>query len=210
MNGKAVFLEKDGTLIENIPHNVNPDLIKLTDGALGGLGLLHNAGYMLVVITNQSGVAHGKFREEDLAPVQEKITRMLADAGIPLAGFYYCPHHPSGKLETYSTACFCRKPNPGMLFRAGRDHNLNLAESWMVGDMLDDMEVGRRTEGRTILIDNGNETEWRLTSNRRPHFTAPNLLQAAQIILEEQDRPRARVVSHGVIRALIHTTHSRV
>lgn len=207
MYKKAVFLDKDGTLIENVPYNVNPDLVKLTDGALGGLRQLQDAGFRLIVITNMAGVAHGKFREEDILPVQQRIETILGETGIRLDGFYYCPHHPKGKLSDYSHTCFCRKPNPGLLFQAGREHDLNLAESWMVGDILDDMEAGRRTECRTVLIDNGSETEWRLTSTRRPHFSAGSLLQAAELILAEQDRPRTRVVSHTVLRQSLQAIH---
>lgn len=202
---KAVFLDKDGTLIENVPYNVNPDLVKLTDGALGGLKLLQDAGYKLIVVSNQAGVAHGKFREEDIPPMVAKIGSLLWEAGIKLDGFYYCPHHPNGRIGQYSMTCFCRKPNPGLIFQAGRELEINLAESWMVGDILDDMEAGRRTECRTILINNGNETEWRLTSTRRPHFTAHSLLDAAEVILVEQDRPRAKVVPHTIIRQTLQS-----
>lgn len=185
---KAIFLDKDGTLIENVPYNVDPDKIQLTYGALDGLKMLQNAGFMLIIVTNQSGVAYGRFTEQDLAPVHEKIAQLLDQAGIHLAGFYYCPHHPDGKIEAYRKSCFCRKPSPGLLFQAAREHNINLAGSWIIGDILNDMEAGRRADCRTILIDNGNETEWKLTTNRRPHYTVKNLHEGAQLILNEESR----------------------
>jgi D-glycero-D-manno-heptose 1,7-bisphosphate phosphatase len=181
---KAVFLDKDGTLIKNIPYNVNPDLIELLDGSVEGLKLLHGAGFKLIVISNQSGVARGIFKESDLSGVEAKVSELFKKAGLPLSGFYYCPHHPDGRIRTYSENCMCRKPRPGMLFTAAREHNINLASSWMVGDILDDIEAGRRADCNTILIDNGNETEWTLSPLRRPHFSASNLFEAARVITE--------------------------
>lgn len=185
---KAIFLDKDGTLIENVPYNVDPKKIQLTNGALDGLKTLHNAGFILIIVTNQAGVAYGRFTESDLVPVHERIKKLLDRSGIPLAGFYYCPHHPDGKVEAYRMTCFCRKPSPGLLFQAAREHNINLAASWVIGDILNDMEAGRRADCRTILINNGNETEWKLTSNRRPHYTVKNLYEGAQLILKEESR----------------------
>jgi D-glycero-D-manno-heptose 1,7-bisphosphate phosphatase len=191
LSSKAVFLDKDGTLIKNIPYNVNPDLIELSKGAVDGLSLLHKAGYKLIVISNQSGIAHGHFYESDLVLVQKKLDELLKKAGLPLTGFYYCPHHPDGRQRGYSLNCMCRKPRPGMLFKAAREYNINLASSWMVGDILDDVEAGRRADCNTILIDNGNETEWTLSSLRKPHYSVPDLLEAAKIITN-QDQPVAR------------------
>jgi D-glycero-D-manno-heptose 1,7-bisphosphate phosphatase len=180
---KAVFLDKDGTLIKNVPYNVNPDLIELAEGAVDGLKLLNKAGYKLIVVSNQSGIARGLFKESDLDVVQKRISELLKKAGLPLAGFYYCPHHPDGKLRDYTLNCMCRKPRPGMLFTAAREFSINLASSWMVGDILDDIEAGRRADCNTILVNNGNETEWSLSPLRRPHYSAPNLLEAARIII---------------------------
>src|SRR5581483_11142184 len=103
--------------------------------------------------------------------------------GVPLAGFYYCPHHPQGQVNSYAVTCRCRKPAPGMLRRAAADLGIDLAESWMLGDILDDIEAGRRADCRTVLIDNGNETEWRRGRGRRPHYRAGDLAEAARLIL---------------------------
>lgn len=186
---KAVFFDKDGTLIENVPYNVDPDKIWLTDGALEGVRLLHEAGYKILIASNQSGVAHGRFKEEALLPVRERLGELLAKNGVPLTDFYYCPHLPDAIVRRYAVHCFCRKPNPGLLFQAAREHNINLAASWFVGDILNDVEAGRRADCRTILMDNGNETEWELSPLRRPNFTVSNILEAAMIILETDQRP---------------------
>jgi len=208
---KAVFLDKDGTLIENVPYNVDPDQIRLMPGAIAGLKALHAAGYQLIVITNQSGVAHGRFPEEALIPVQERIRDLLAQANLPLAGFYYCPHHPDATIRRYATRCFCRKPSPGLLFQAAREHGLNLASSWFIGDILNDVEAGRRADVRTVLIDNGNETEWNLSPLRMPHHTVPDFLSASQVIMAyeqaEQDlgiRPVAASTPGRLHRTSVH------
>ncbi|HEY9880585.1 MAG TPA: HAD family hydrolase [Leptolyngbyaceae cyanobacterium] len=177
---KAVFLDKDGTLIENVPYNVDPALIRLYPETCSGLRRLHEAGYLLIVITNQSGVARGYFSEAAIAPVEAHLRQVL---GVPLAGFYHCPHHPDGSVAQYAIDCTCRKPEPGMLLQAAADLNIDLAQSWLIGDILNDVEAGRRAGCRTILIGNGNETEWVLTPERIPHHTVSNLDQAADSIL---------------------------
>jgi D,D-heptose 1,7-bisphosphate phosphatase len=182
MNNRAIFLDKDGTLIEDVPYNVNPEKIRLVDGCLEALRELQAAGYQLIIISNQSGVALGKFKEEALKGVEETIRKMLAEAGLTLAGFYYCPHHPDGSIASYRAHCFCRKPNPGMLFQAAREHEINLSASWFIGDILHDVEAGRRADCRTILVDNGNETEWKFSPLRRPHYTVKDISGAVEVI----------------------------
>ena len=185
MISKAVFLDKDGTLIEDIPYNVNPDLICLSPGALEALRLLQDKGYQLIVVSNQSGVARGYFKEQDLRPVEDRIRELLFSVGIHLSGFYYCPHHPEGTVSKYAVECFCRKPQPGMIYRAAIEHGINLAASWMVGDILNDIEAGHRAGCQTVLIDNGHETEWKVTPLRQPEFIVKDLMGAAQAITSE-------------------------
>jgi D,D-heptose 1,7-bisphosphate phosphatase len=187
MFAKAVFLDKDGTLIENVPYNVDPKKIRLLEGVAEGLQLLHAAGFQLHVITNQAGVAQGRFKEEALSLVEARLRQLLAEAGAPLSGFYYCPHHPDGRVLRYRAHCFCRKPNPGLLFQAAREHEINLAASWFVGDILNDVEAGRRADCRTVLINNGNETEWNLSGLRMPHFTVANFQEAVEAILSVEN-----------------------
>jgi D-glycero-D-manno-heptose 1,7-bisphosphate phosphatase len=180
---RAIFLDKDGTLIENVPYNVDPERIRLLPGAADGLRSFHAAGYELFVITNQSGVARGYFDEEALGAVETRLRQLiLAETGVPLAGFYYCPHHPAGVVARYSCDCTCRKPGPGLILRAAAEHGISLGASWVIGDILDDIEAGNRAGCRTVLIDNGNETEWLAGPWRRPHLTALNLARAACLI----------------------------
>jgi D-glycero-D-manno-heptose 1,7-bisphosphate phosphatase len=178
----AVFIDKDGTLVENVPYNVDPMRIHLLPGAADGIRALHAAGYCVIVVSNQSGVARGFFAEMALVPVAVRLRDLLQTCGVPLAGFYYCPHQPEGSIPPYATSCDCRKPAPGLLTRAAREHFIDLRHSWMIGDILDDIEAGRRAGCRTLLIDNGGETEWLWSPLRTPHYWAHNLAQAAQII----------------------------
>jgi histidinol-phosphate phosphatase family protein len=183
MKNPCVFLDKDGTLVEDIPYNVDPGLIRLSAGAAEGLRLLHASGFRLIVISNQSGVALGRFPESALAGVRARLEELLADVGVPLAGFYYCPHHPQGQLPCYTQACLCRKPQPGLITRAAWDHEIDLAGSWFVGDILDDVEAGHRAGCRTVLVDNGHETQWRRSPLRWPHHVATSLEGAALRII---------------------------
>lgn len=189
---RAVFLDKDGTLIEDVPYNVDPQQIKLTSGAIEGLLLLQQAGYKLIVITNQSGVARGYFPESALVAVEERLCQLLAPEGIYLADFYYCPHHPDGVVPEFSLACECRKPAPGLLLRAADEHNIDLRSSWFIGDILNDVEAGLCAGCKTILIDNGNETEWKLSAHRTPDFIVTDLMEAAQVILSADGNPVGR------------------
>ncbi len=182
--GRAVFLDKDGTLIVDIPYNVDPASITLAPGAPEGLARLHKAGYRLVVISNQSGVARGRFAAEALVPVESRLRELLAEVGVPLAGFYFCPHHPEGSVPEYATTCDCRKPKPGMLILAAEELGIDLSRSWFIGDILNDVEAGHRAGCRSVLLDVGNETEWVAGPDRTPDFTASDLLQAANLILQ--------------------------
>jgi histidinol-phosphate phosphatase family protein len=185
MDERAVFLDKDGTLIEDVPYNTDPDRVRLSPRCAEGLRALCAAGYRLFVVSNQSGVARGRFPEEALVEVERRVRELLAAIGVPLFGFYYCPHHPDGKVARYATACSCRKPRPGLLLRAAEEHRLDLARSWLVGDILDDVEAGRRAGCRTVLLSNGHETEWVLNLHRLPHHYAADIDEAARIILTE-------------------------
>jgi histidinol-phosphate phosphatase family protein len=178
----AVFLDKDGTLVDDVPYNVDPARIVLTAHAGAGLKLLRDAGYRLFIISNQSGVARGLFEEAALQAVWRRIDELLAPFEVAIERAYWCPHHPQGSAPAYAIACACRKPQPGMLLRAAREHGIELARSWMIGDILHDVEAGRRAGCGTVLIDNGNETEWQMSPLRMPDLVAPDLLAAAQAI----------------------------
>jgi D-glycero-D-manno-heptose 1,7-bisphosphate phosphatase len=182
---KAVFIDKDGTLIPNIPYNVNPERITIDDETIEGLRLLKKEGFLFIVISNQSGIAKGYFREKDLQQVWNKISALLQKHEICIDAFYYCPHEPNGTVEQYAVECDCKKPLPGMIIKAACELKIDLSQSWMIGDILNDVEAGNRAGCSSILIDNGNETEWRMNKARTPDFIAANLLEAAARIKME-------------------------
>jgi len=183
---KAIFLDKDGTLIPDIPYNVNPALITIEENAVEGLKGLVNEGYLLIIVSNQSGAARGLFTEDKLAGVEQKIRDLLQVENITLDGFYYCPHHPEGSVRQYAINCGCRKPMPGMILKASAEHDIDLSSSWMIGDILNDAEAGNRAGCKTILIDNGNETEWLQGEYRTPTFVCKSINEAAAHILSKQ------------------------
>lgn len=171
----AVFLDKDGTLIEDVPYNVDPALVVLSPGAGAGLRRLAGLGFCLLVVSNQPGLALARFGEAALHAAWRQLQRLAWDEGVRLEGFYYCPHHPEA-------GCGCRKPAPGLLLKAAREHGIDLAASWMIGDILNDVEAGRRAGCRTVLIDNGHETEWRRGALRTPDAVAPDIEAAARLV----------------------------
>jgi len=179
---KAIFLDKDGTLIPDIPYNADPEKITLCDNSIEGLRLLADSGYKLIVISNQSGIARGYFTETQFSEVMKRMRELLLTKDIVLDGFYYCPHHPEGLIPEYAISCDCRKPMPGMLQQAATEHTLDLNRCWMVGDILNDVEAGNRAGCSTILIDNGNETEWISGAYRQPEFTCKSINDAATYI----------------------------
>lgn len=188
---KAVFLDKDGTLILDVPYNVDPTLITLYSDAGPALQQMQQAGYRLIIISNQAGVARGFFGEDALRSVTDTLRNQLRTYDVVVDGFYYCPHHPDGSVVGYSRECSCRKPQPGMLYQAALDHDIDLNASWMVGDILNDVEAGNRAGCRTLLIDRGNETEWLTGPFRRPTATVTSLLEAADCIRQGGALPTA-------------------
>ena len=180
---RAVFLDKDGTLVHDVPYNVDPDRMQLREDAGAALRALQDAGYALVLVSNQAGVALGRFDETALEPVWQRIAHDLVASGVGLTGTYYCPHHPAG-LGAYAIACDCRKPGAGLLQRAAERHGLDLPASWMIGDILDDVEAGHRAGCRAVLLDVKSETEWRRGPLRTPDYVARDLTAAARHIVE--------------------------
>lgn len=174
----AVFIDKDGTLIEDVPHNTDPQHVRFTPHALRGLQRLAGNGFALFIVTNQPALASGRVSRAAFDALRTHIAQRLHDeAGIVLDGWYICPHAAAA-----APACPCRKPAPGLLQRAAAEHGIELARSWMVGDILDDVEAGRRAGCRTVLLDVGNETVWHRTPQREPHHRCADLNAAASLI----------------------------
>jgi len=182
----AVFVDKDGTLIEDLPYNVDPQRLRFRVGACAALARLCHRGYRLFIISNQSGIALGRFRVEELARLAAELIEQLLRVGVAVEGFYACPHAAAGP-------CGCRKPAPGLLQLAAFEHGVDLDASWMIGDILDDVEAGARAGTRTILLDVGNETEWRRSRWRVPTATVSTLMDAADVILATDEADRTAI-----------------
>ncbi|KMQ80200.1 D-glycero-D-manno-heptose 1,7-bisphosphate phosphatase [Candidatus Burkholderia pumila] len=171
----AIFIDKDGTLLDDVPYNVDPALMRLAPGAFDALALFATFDAPLFIISNQSGVALGKFPVDALDAVETRLQTLAADADASFEGVYWCPHQASDE-------CDCRKPAPGMILQAAREHDIDLSRSWFVGDILNDVEAAHRAGCRAVLIDNGNETEWLRGPMREPDVIVVNMFEAARAI----------------------------
>ncbi|MBV9962823.1 MAG: HAD family hydrolase [Parafilimonas sp.] len=180
---KAVFIDRDGTLIKDVPYNAKPALIEFMPNAIKSLAALKKNKFLLILISNQSGIARGFFTVEQLNSMHEVIQQTLSDFNVMLDEIYYCPHHPEGKIEEFTIECECRKPKPGLILEAAKKNNIDLNNSWMVGDILNDVEAGNAAGCKTILLNNGNETEWIINEKRTPAFTVENWIMIAQTIV---------------------------
>jgi D-glycero-D-manno-heptose 1,7-bisphosphate phosphatase len=183
---RALFIDKDGTLVDDIPYNVDPARLSFKPGAFQALALLAAAGFALVVVTNQSGLATGRFTAAQFDRLRSALCSQLLLHGVTLDGFMVCPHAPGAGG---APACPCRKPAPGLFAEAARRLRLDLAASWMVGDILDDVEAGHRAGCRSLLFDSGGETLWRPGPGREPDACATTWQDVARIILPEPRHP---------------------
>ena len=186
----AIFLDRDGVLIEDVHLLINPEVIQVLEGVPQALRSLKEAGFKLIVISNQTVVARGLVTEQEVCAINAEMERLLEQAGGPhLDGFYFCPHHPNATLPAYRMACECRKPRPGLLLRAAREHNLNLSASFAVGDRITDIIAGARAGCQTVLVETGKhqsppiETVEPLDESVQPDHVCADLKAAAEWIL---------------------------
>ena len=148
---QAVFLDRDGTINVEKEYLYRVEDFEFTTGAVQGIKLLNDAGYFVVVVTNQSGVARGYYDEADVERLHQHIDELLKSAGAHVDAWYYCPHHTSGN-QPYNQDCLCRKPLPGMLVKAASDHAIDLDHSWMVGDKIADIQAGLAAGCKPVLV----------------------------------------------------------
>ena|GEM_PF-23472 len=186
--GKAVFLDRDGTIIEDADFLSDPGGIKFIKGAPEALSALKKAGFKLVIISNQSGVARGYFTEEAVQDVHRRLKELLESRGVRLDGAYYCPHLPDGAVEKYRLECDCRKPKTGMIRRAVEELGVDPAGSFCVGDKESDIGAGRAAGCRTVLVLTGKglNTAGAISPENRPDFIAENIGEAAMWILKRK------------------------
>ncbi len=186
----AVFLDRDGVLIQDTGLITRTSDIRVIPGVPHALARLSEGGFLLIIVSNQAAVARGILSEEDVLVLQEEVTRMLVgDAAPRIDGFYFCPHHPNATLPSYRVACECRKPRPGLLLRAARELNISLSESFMVGDRVTDIIAGKSAGCTTILVESGAhqelpiETVDSVDASIKANFRCASLSEAASWIL---------------------------
>lgn len=152
---KTIFLDRDGTINEEVNYLYKKEDLKLIDGAAEAIALFCKAGYRVVVVTNQAGVARGYYTEEDVKILHQYLNEVLAPCSAHIDAFYYCPHHPVHGLGKYKTDCECRKPKTGLLKQAERDCMVDKTHSWMIGDKISDVKAGQAYGVGTILVGTG-------------------------------------------------------
>ena len=186
MSDKAIFLDRDDTLIEDKGFINNPEQVKLLDGVPEALIQLKALDYKLIVVTNQSGIAHGIVTEKALGEVHDRLKQLLADKNAYLDRIYYCPYHPEGIVQKYRKESDLRKPSPGMLLKAADEIDIDLGQSWCIGNSSRDIEAGIRAGCKTILIDlppSHQKTKPTVLLTRvNPDYKAVNIKEAVNII----------------------------
>ncbi|CAN5656234.1 HAD family hydrolase [soil metagenome] len=181
MSNRAVFVDRDGTLVEARHYPSRPEDLVLYHGICDELRRVQEHGFLLVLITNQSGIARGYFTEHDLTCMHDDLCERLQRNGVTIDAIYFCPHHVDGVIEDLAIECDCRKPKPGMLLRAASDLDIDLSRSWFVGDILDDIEAGKCAGCKTVLVDLGTESLPQ-SAMRWPDVVARDAVHAMQII----------------------------
>ena len=151
----AVFLDRDGTVIEEVGYLNRLERVSFFPWSVDAVRVLGDAGLLVVVVTNQAGVARGYFDEQLVRATHALIDERMRNGRARIDGYYYCPHHPDGKVEPYRTVCDCRKPKPGMILRAARELDIDVGRSFVVGDRWLDVEMGRAVGATTVLVKTG-------------------------------------------------------
>ena len=185
---RAVFLDRDGTINEEVNYLRRQEDVRLIEGAGRAIARLNAAGVLVVVVSNQSGLARGLFDESDLASVQIELNRQLRAHGARVDGWYFCPHHPEGVVEHYALTCDCRKPAPGLIMQAAQEMGLSLRGSFMVGDRLLDVACGRKVGLSTVLVATGHDDGPPVGEHETPDHQAADLARAVDWILEHLGR----------------------
>ncbi|MFQ5583248.1 MAG: D-glycero-alpha-D-manno-heptose-1,7-bisphosphate 7-phosphatase [Calditrichia bacterium] len=188
----AVFVDRDGTLIEDVGYLSSVEQIKLIPKATEALKILKSCGYKIIVVSNQSGVARGYFDEAMVQTIHREVLKIFSGNGALIDGIYYCPHHPGYGSAPYRKACDCRKPAPGMILQAQIEHNLSLPNSFIIGDKRTDIVTGKNLNIPAILVltGYGKEEQAKIMrdGNPEPDFIADDIYQAALWIKKNTNR----------------------
>lgn len=182
---KACFLDRDGVVIEERNYLNSSVNVKVFPETIEAFKILREDGFKLIVITNQGGVAKGYYAEESIHEVHLEISRQLAEFGLKIDKYYYCPHHPEGTVEKYSFECSCRKPFPGMILNAIKDFNIDPKASFMIGDKLTDIEAANNAGCAGILVKTGHGLEYIEKAEKENIVVADNILEAVKLFCRD-------------------------
>lgn len=149
---RAVFLDRDGTINEDKGYLYRIEDFVYLDGVLDALKLFHKMGFLIVIITNQSGIARGYYTEKDMEKLHKWMVEDLAEKGAPVAGLYYCPHYPESKIEKYKKTCQCRKPGTALFKRAAEELQIEMEKSYAIGDKIRDLKICQEYNIQGILL----------------------------------------------------------
>lgn len=178
---KAVFLDRDGVITEDPPHYAHRvDQVQIIRGSGEAIRLLNEMDYLVIVVSNQSGIARGYYQERDVGLFNQEMMRQLSLEDAHIDAIYYCPHHPDGIIEKFRGLCTCRKPEPGMLFQAAKQHQIDLTASFLIGDKFSDILAGNAGNCRTVLVLTGHGKEEMHHLNDSTVPVAVNLLNAVK------------------------------
>jgi D-glycero-D-manno-heptose 1,7-bisphosphate phosphatase len=185
----AIFLDRDGVIIEEVNYLSHPDQIRLIPGSAEAISLLNQLHIPVVVVSNQAGVARGFFEESAIPKVHSRLKELLVEKNAHWDEIFYCPHHPNGNIPKYAVRCTCRKPEPGMLIQAAQLLNLTLTNSWLIGDNISDIQAGLSVGCRTILVETGHGKQFALETPK-PTTLKKNLAEAVKFIFESNSFPK--------------------
>lgn len=178
---KVIFLDRDGTINVEKSYLYKWEDFEFEKNAIEGLKELKNLGYEFIVVTNQSGIGRGYYSEEDLVALNNQMTQKLKEFGIEILECFYCPHHPEKGIGKYKVDCNCRKPNPGMLLEGIKKYDVDIENSFMIGDKKGDLEAGKKASLKSILVltGYGKKIEEEVKGN---YLIAKDLLEVAAIL----------------------------
>jgi len=183
---RAVFIDRDGTIIKECGYLSDPEKVVILPGVIEGLRLLKQHNFKCIVVSNQSGIARGYFKFSDIKSIESRINELLLCEGIEIDGYYYCPHHIDGIIKEYAIKCNCRKPDTQMALNAQKEFDINLSESYMIGDKGTDIQFGKNFGAKgTILVKTGYGEKFSKSGKILPDFIVKDFIEAVGFIINK-------------------------
>lgn len=182
---KACFLDRDGVLIKEVNYLSKPEQISFYSDTFSALRLLQKNGYKIFIITNQSGIARGYFPESTVKLIHNEINKQLQEHGLTINGYYYCPHYPESNVKKYSKDCNCRKPKPGLILKAAKEHSIDLTKSFFIGDKPSDLYAAKNAGCFSILVETGYGKEHKQLAINEGFIVKSNIKKAVEFFIDK-------------------------